>query len=71
MQAIHLFERLARFEPITPLTGDDSEWTEVAEQNGGTLYQSRRCPHVFKDPLGAYSIAGNKRQDITFPYSPA
>lgn len=70
MQAISLFERLARFEPITPLTGDDSEWTEVAEQNGGPLYQSRRCSHVFKDPLGAYTISRDKREEITFPYTP-
>lgn len=28
--AISLFERLARFEPLTPLTGDDDEWNDIS-----------------------------------------
>lgn len=27
--AISVFSKLARFEPLTPLTGEDDEWTEV------------------------------------------
>jgi hypothetical protein len=56
--AIGLFEKLAKFEPITPLTGEDWEWTDVAEQNGGPLWQNKRCGHVFKDENGAYDIDG-------------
>jgi hypothetical protein len=44
--AINLFSRLAKFEPIAPLTGDDSEWIEVDQD----VYQNRRMSSVFKQP---------------------
>jgi hypothetical protein len=56
--AISLFEKLAKFEPVAPLTGEDWEWNDVAERNGGTLWQNKRCSHVFKDENGAYDIDG-------------
>jgi hypothetical protein len=56
--AINLFEKLAKFEPVAPLTGEDWEWVNVAEQNGGPLWQNKRCSHVFKDNDGAYDING-------------
>jgi hypothetical protein len=69
-------ERLLRFQPLTPLTGGDSEWTEVTE---GT-WQSKRCPSVFKDAEGkAWDIdlppesdgdGGASWRTITFPYEP-
>ena len=43
--AVDLFKKLAMFEPIVPLTGEDWEWCEVREN----VYQNRRCGHVFKD----------------------
>lgn len=43
--AIGLFEKLASFEPITPITGEDWEWNEV----GDGMFQNKRCGHVFKD----------------------
>ena len=80
--AVNLFERVARFEPLTPLTGADDEWNEVGE---GT-YQNRRCSHVFKDgkedqaydsngkvfrePSGACYTSSGSRVFITFPYVP-
>ncbi len=79
--AINVFERVARFEPLTPLTGDDDEWMEVSE---GT-FQNRRCSHVFKESDGrAYDIQGrvfrepggscytnrDSRVYVTFPYVP-
>lgn len=42
---VQTFEKLAMFEPLVPLTGEDWEWNEVAE---GVL-QNKRCSHVFKD----------------------
>lgn len=56
--AVDLFSKLALFKPIAPLTGEDWEWNDVAEQNGGTLYQNKRASHVFKDKNGAYDING-------------
>jgi len=56
--AADLLDKLLRFQPLGPLTGEDSEWNDVAEQNGGILWQNNRCSHVFKDPNGAYDING-------------
>lgn len=56
--AIGLFEKLAKFEPIMPLTGEDWEWTDISEQSGRPLWQNKRCGHVFKDKDGAYDIDG-------------
>lgn len=78
--AMTLFEKVAMFEPLTPLTGEDDEWNEI----GGGSYQNRRCSHVFKDATGAYDSVGrifrdpdgsciqnkNSRVYITFPYTP-
>lgn len=41
--AVGLFEKLAKFDPITPLTGEDWEWLEV----GPGSFQNMRCSHVF------------------------
>lgn len=78
--AINLFERVARFEPLTPLTGGDDEWNECGEG----VWQNRRCPHVFRDENGPYDIEGkifrkpdgacftsrDSRVQVTFPYVP-
>lgn len=78
--AISLFKKLARFEPITPLTGADDEWNEI----GDGVWQNRRCPHVFKGADGPYDSIGivfrepdgscftstSSRIPISFPYTP-
>ena len=57
--AIGLFSRLAKFEPIAPITGEDWEWHDVSEYSGTTTYQNRRCSSIFKDGDGtAYDIDG-------------
>lgn len=56
--AIELFSKLAKFEPLTPLTGEECEWVDVAEQSGYPLYQNKRCGHVFKDNERAYDVNG-------------
>ncbi len=52
--AIGLFERLASFKPISPLTGEDWEWNEVDEGH----FQNKRDSSVFKTDEGAYDIDG-------------
>ena len=82
--AISIFNKLARFEPLTPLTGQDDEWMEVAEG----VYQNVRCSHVFRDvkvfdgkpydidgrvfrePDGSCHTTSLSRVQIEFPYSP-
>ena len=52
--AINMFSRLAKFEPIAPLTGEDWEWHDT-----GHSYQNIRASHVFKDYNGeCYDIDG-------------
>ena len=55
---INLFTKLAAFEPIVPLTGEDWEWSEVGEG----VFQNKRCSHVFKQANRfdgqAYDIEG-------------
>jgi len=40
-----LFNKLSRFKPISPLTGKDDEWCEVAD----SVFQNKRNGAVFKD----------------------
>jgi hypothetical protein len=56
--AIQCLEKLLRFEPLSPLTGEDWEWFDVAEMSSGPLWQNVRCSRVFKDENGAYDING-------------
>jgi len=81
---LEVFNRVARFEPLVPLSGDDNEWVEVDEQDGKPLYQNKRCGRVFKCGDQAYDIDGkvfrepngsgytnsDSRVDVTFPYTP-
>ena len=84
--AIHILEKLARYQPLSPLTGEDAEWNDVSEYNDGkALWQNKRCSRVFKDASDkAYDIEGIIYEDetgnryirndssvsITFPYMP-
>lgn len=81
-----LFNLVAAFKPVGPLTGDDSEWIEIDDDEG--LYQNVRCSRVFKDSTGAYDIEGRvfeepngvrytrggadrgSRVYVEFPYTP-
>lgn len=83
--AISMLEKLLRFEPITPLTGEDDEWNDIGEMSGSPMWQNKRCSHVFKNADGrAYDIQGKVFTDpdgfsytsnkskvfVTFPYFP-
>lgn len=76
---ISAFNRLARFKPLSPLTGDDDEWNDC----GDGTYQNKRYSAVFKDKDGVaynvegkiytddgetYYICGDSRVNVTFPY---
>lgn len=53
--AVALFEKLAMWKPIAPLTGEDDEWNEVGE----STWQNKRNSAVFKKEDGqAYWING-------------
>lgn len=83
MMALGLFEKLARYEPLSPLSGEADEWNEV---EAGRLYQSKRAPNVFKENGIAYQMDGfvfkdptgatfttqpaSRRRIISFPFRP-
>lgn len=77
---INAFSRLAKFKPLSPLTGEDDEWNDT----GHGILQNKRYSSVFKDRDGtAYDIDGkvfsddgkvwytcrDSRVNVTFPYS--
>lgn len=82
--AISMFQKLASFEPLGPLTGEDWEWNEV----GNGVFQNKRCSHVFKqadrfdgqaydiegrifrDPSGSCYQNRDSQVPILFPYTP-
>ena len=80
--ALSILERLLRFKPITPLTGEDGEWNAISHGS----HQNKRCSSVFRNADGtAHDIdgivvsdnggitwfsSGRFRKDVTFPYFP-
>lgn len=77
-------DKALRFEPFSPLTGDESEWGEVFSSDG--TRQNRRCSHVFRrfdgtaydingrifeDPNGSRWSGFTSRVEVTFPYTPS
>lgn len=75
-----IFHKLADYQPLGPLTGEDSEWNAV----GHGVHQNKRCSRVFKSAEGAYDIEGkvfrepngacytnrDSHTPVTFPYTP-
>ena len=80
--AIKIIERLMRWKPIKPLTGEDDEWNKRRDN----CWQNKRCSSVFKENGIAYDIdecvisddGGHRwfysdiipNTPITFPYTP-
>lgn len=57
--ALSILTRLLDFKPLGPLTGEDSEWIHVYDEDDGSpVYQNKRCSSVFKGPKGTYNING-------------
>lgn len=82
--AIAALEKLLRFEPLTPLTGEDDEWT-ILDYDDDLRAQNKRCSRIFRRADGtAYDIEGrvfrdsegmtytnrDSRTEVTFPYVP-
>lgn len=44
----NILNRIIRFKPISPLTGEDDEWIEIKHTSELKLYQNARCASVFK-----------------------
>lgn len=77
-----LFEHLAGYGILTPLTGEDEEWCEVREG----LSRNKRASHVFRDEStgevydmdgvvfvdenGSSFTSTNSKVPVVFPYTP-
>ncbi len=46
--ALAVLKKLLAYKPLSPLTGEDDEWSEVAEEDGKPLFQNKRYFSVFK-----------------------
>ena len=80
--AISLLEKLLRWKPLSPLTGEDDEWIEHEDN----IFQNKRYSCVFKngkdgqpydirgkvfvEPDGASYTSRDSRVYIEFPYVP-
>ena len=53
---VNLFNKLAKYETLSPLTGNDDEWNDVSDMSGEMLFQNNRDSRVFKDATGTYFI---------------
>lgn len=51
---MNIFNKVANFKPLTPLTSNPDEWMEVTHMtaNGESLHQSNRNPSVFSQDAG-------------------
>lgn len=81
---VGMFKKLAMFEPLGPLTGEDHEWSEVSDG----VFQNKHCSHVFKqadrfngqaydlngrvfrEPNGCCYTKNGSCVPVTFPYTP-
>lgn len=52
--ALSILKRLLDYKPLSPLTGEDSEWRDT----GDGTYQNKRASSVFKNSDGAYWSTG-------------
>lgn len=72
--AVNMFSKLAKYEPLGPLTGEDSEWNCISDycckDDDYATYQNNRASHVFKHvytdgrPDYAYDINGKVFVDV-------
>lgn len=63
MTTLDIFDRVAKFKTLTPVTNDPEEWMDV----GNGQHQSRRCPSFFSNDGGQtyYDLDGDKDVSVT------
>lgn len=63
--ALSVFNRLASWKPLTALTGEDDEWTQVEGPNL-PLWQNKRCPTVFKEEYSEGEIKAYHSEAVVY-----
>ena len=67
--AISILTKLMDFKPLSPLTGEDSEWVNVSDYGPEPHYQNKRRSSVFKNADGScYDIDGKVFWEWAMPY---
>jgi hypothetical protein len=67
--AISILTKLLDFKPLSPLTGEDSEWNDISDYAPEPHYQNKRRSSVFKDADGScYDIDGKVFWEWCAPY---
>jgi hypothetical protein len=56
--AADILFKLFNYLPLSPLTGEDSEWMDVSEHTSPGMFQNVRSPRVFKGDNGAFDVNG-------------
>lgn len=66
-----MFHKLANYEVLSPLTGNDDEWNDVSDMSGDrkTLFQNNRDSRVFKNDDGAFFTEAIVWQDDVYHFS--
>jgi len=79
-----LFNELARFNPISPLTGEDDEWGEKLSRDDDIVQNKRDSEvfkdlntgecfwihgKIFKDPDGVTFTSRDSKVPVTFPWT--
>lgn len=49
---LQLFEKLANFKTLTPITDDPDEWHDVSDISGTPMWQNKRDPSYFSRDEG-------------------
>ena len=64
----NMFHKLANYKTLSPLTGNDDEWSDVLDERSSSdtkmLFQNTRDSRVFKDEKGAYFLNAIVWQEI-------
>jgi len=57
--AIGIIEKLLQYKPLSPLTYEPDEWTDVSEMSGSPMWQNKRDGEVFSTDGGKthYSLS--------------
>ena len=51
--AINMFKKLASWEPLSPVNGEDWEWNDISRESQKVLFQNKRCSGLFKEEDGS------------------
>ncbi len=60
---LEIFDKVSRFQPLTPITSKPEEWLDRTEESGRPMWQSKRNPSTFSTDGGQtwYDLHDTKR----------